>query len=278
MATLLLFDSLHFVFARLLLPVIEPQASALYVMAISVLEVGIFGIATRRLHWTTGRRYIWFFAAIGALVAVNMSIHYEAVALIDPGMASLLNQSAVLFNLAFGILWLRDRLAPLQGIGALIALAGVITISFQPGDYLRLGALLVVIAALMYAAHNALTKRYGGEIAFLDFFFFRLLATATSLMLITVGRSALVWPTPKAWGLMLLVATVDIVLSRTLYYLALRRLSISTHTIALTLSPVAAAIWAFVIFGSEPGVQQVLGGLAILIGVAIVSLGRPSNR
>lgn len=278
MAALLLFDSLHFVFAKLLLPHIEPQASALYVMLISLLEVGIFGVATGCLHWATGKRYLWFFAVIGALVAVNMSIHYEAVALIDPGMASLLSQSAVLFNLAFGILWLRDRLAPLQGVGALVALAGVITISFQPGDYLRLGALLVVIAALMYATHNALTKRYGGEIAFVDFFFFRLLATAVSLMLITVGRGALVWPTPKAWGLMLLVATVDIVLSRTLYYLALRRLSISTHTIALTLSPVAAAIWAFVIFGSEPGVQQVLGGVAILAGVSIVSLGRPVNR
>ena len=275
---LLILDSLHFVFARLLLPHIEPRASALYVMAVSTIEVGGFGLLTGRLHWASVKHHIWFFAAIGMLIGVNMSIHYEAMAFIDPGTASLLNQTAVLFSLSLGVFWLHDRLRPLHVGGALLALAGVFVIYFQPGDYLRLGALLIVIASLAYALHAALTKRYGGDIALVDFFFFRLLFTSAALVVIVAVRGAFIWPTPKAWALILLVGTVDIALSRTLYYLALRRLSMSIHTIALTLSPIAATLWAYLIFGAKPGLQQALGGVAILTGVFIVSLGRSRNR
>ncbi|MCU0522216.1 MAG: DMT family transporter, partial [Anaerolineae bacterium] len=158
---LLIFDSLHFVFARLLLPHIEPRASALYVMVISTIEVGAFGVVTGRLHWGAVGKHFGFFAAIGTLIGVNMSIHYEAMAFIDPGTASLINQTAVLFGLGLGVFWLKDRLGPLQVGGALLALAGVFVIYFQPGDYLRLGALLIVVASLAYALHAALTKRYG---------------------------------------------------------------------------------------------------------------------
>ena len=63
---LLVLDSLHFVFARLLLPHIAPGVSVLYVLAVSTVEVGIFGLLTRRLHWHVARRHIWFFLAIGA--------------------------------------------------------------------------------------------------------------------------------------------------------------------------------------------------------------------
>ena len=41
-ALLLLIDSLHFVFARALLPHISPWVSAMYVLAIGTLEVGIY--------------------------------------------------------------------------------------------------------------------------------------------------------------------------------------------------------------------------------------------
>jgi O-acetylserine/cysteine efflux transporter len=278
MAALLVLDSFHFVFARLLLPYVDPRASALYVMIISTVEVGAFGLATGRLHWASARRHAWFFVAIGLLVGVNMSIHYEAMAFIDPGTASLLSQTAVLFGLGLGVFWLHDHLTLLQGGGALLALAGIFVISFQPGDYLRLGSLLIIISTLAYALHAALTKRYGGGIDLVDFFFFRLLFTSIALIAIVALRGGLVWPTPKAWALIVLVGTVDVVLSRALYYLALRRLSMSIHTIALTLSPIAATAWAFVIFGALPGLQQAFGGAAIVAGVFIVSLGRSRSR
>ena len=49
-SALLILDSLHFVFARLLLPHIPPMASAMYVMSIATVVVGLFGLIRKRLH------------------------------------------------------------------------------------------------------------------------------------------------------------------------------------------------------------------------------------
>jgi drug/metabolite transporter (DMT)-like permease len=273
---LLILDSMHFIFARLLLPHIKPGASVLFVLAVSTVEVGLVGLARRKLRWQTARRYAGFFFAIGALIAGSTMINYEAVAFIDPGTASLLSQTSVLFSLGFGLFWLRDHLTPRQLGGALLALTGVFVITFQPGDYLRVGALLVIGSALMYALHAALTKRFSGDIDLLEFFFYRLLFTTAVLFALATARGVLVWPSPKAWGLILVVGTVDVVLSRALYYLALRRLSMSIHTIVLTLTPIASITWALLLFGTLPSIQQLIGGAAVITGVLIVSL-RPKE-
>jgi drug/metabolite transporter (DMT)-like permease len=276
-AILLILDSLHFVFARMLLPHIKPGSSVMYVLAVSTVEVGIFGLATRRLRLQPARRHFRFFVAIGLLIAVSTAINYEAVAFIDPGTASLLSQASVLFSLGFGLLWLGDHLSRAQIGGACLSIIGVFVITFQPGDYLRLGSLLVVGSSLMYALHAALTKRFAGDIDLVSFFFFRLLFTTGVLFAIAATRGVLVWPELHVWPLILLVGTVDVVLSRTLYYLALRRLTMSIHTLALTLTPIAAILWALLFFGTRPALQQLLGGIAVIVGVLIVSLTAARN-
>ena len=76
---------------------------------------------------------------------------------------------------------------------------------------------------------------------------------------------------PFGWLVLLLVATVDVVASRVLYYLALRRLQMSHHAILLTLSPVIAVLWSWLLFSEVPTWQGFLGGTAVLLGVAIVT-------
>ena len=89
-----------------------------------------------------------------------------------------------------------------------------------------------------------------------------------------MGRRALVWPSATAWLLLALVGTVDVVVSRTLYYVALRQLKMSIHTIVLTLSPVAAVLWSLLLFDTMPTPQQLLGGTAVILGVLIVTINR----
>ena len=267
-------DSLHFVFARLLLPYISPGVSAMYVLAFATLEVGVFGVLSGRINITTMRRNLVFFLIIGFLVAASTNINYEAVAFIDPGTASLLSQTSIIFGLALGLWWLRDKLTRKQLLGALIAIVGVLIITFQPGDYLRLGSFMVLVSAFLYALHAAITKRYGSDIEFVDFFFFRLLCTTAFLFIFALGRQQLALPSWKAVLLLLLVGTVDVVISRTLYYVTLRRMDMSVHAIILTLSPVATVLWSLLLFSTFPTWGQMIGGAAVLLGVLIVTLNQ----
>jgi O-acetylserine/cysteine efflux transporter len=269
---LLVVESLHYVFARLLLPHLPPVTSSLYMLALATIQVGV--LTWGRVHLTSLLRHWRFFATIGLLVAVNTNIGFVAVKFVDPGTASLLSRTSVIFGVGLGVFWLGERLDRIEVAGAAVALAGAIVVSFQPGDYLRLGALLVVVATLLYAVHSAVVKRYGGQIAFAEFFFYRLATTTSFLFLLAAAQGALVWPAATAWPLLGLAATVNIVISRGLYYLALRRMDMSFLTIILTLSPIVTVLWSLVLFGSRPSLQEMIGGLAILGGVIVVSAKR----
>ncbi|MFZ1752584.1 MAG: DMT family transporter [Caldilineaceae bacterium] len=272
LVSLLLIDSLHFVFARLMLPHANPFLSALFVMFIGTIEVGIFGVVTGRLGVSILKRHWPFFVAIGFCIGVSTAISYSAIALIDPGTAAILGKTSIVYGLAFGIFWLGDRFSPVQAGGALVAIIGMVIVTFQPGDYLRAGSLLIIFSTLLYSTHTALTKRYGDGMDMLNFFFYRLLFTSAFLFAIAGIQGQLALPaTPAAWGLLVLAATVDVVISRTLYYTALRRLDISIFSIVLTAGPVAAILWSFLLFGVFPNPRQLVGGAVVLVGVLVVT-------
>jgi drug/metabolite transporter (DMT)-like permease len=279
-AILLMVDSLHFVFARLLHPYLPGGTSAMYVLGAAAIEVTLFMALRGRIQFGVFRQHAWFFLVIGFLVATATTFNYIAVGYVDPGTASLLAQMSIIFALGFGLFWLRERLSVVELIGALVAVVGVFIISFQPAEgLLRLGSFLVLGSAFLYALHTAVVKRYGGEMDFSNFFLFRVVCTAAFLLLFTTGRGQLQLPSePIAWFFLILAGTVDVVISRVLYYLALRRLKLSYHTILLTLSPVITILWSLALFQERPKVQGLLGGAAVILGVLIVTAQRARGK
>ena len=269
---LLLADSLYYVFARLLLPHLPPAAGAFYMMAVGATTILV--ILRGRIRLSTLRRHPWFFLAIGLLVGVNTNMGFAAVRYVAPGTASLLSRTSIIFSLALGLLWLRERLTRLELGGAALAVAGVIVISFQPGDYLRAGALIVIASTFLYALHSAVVKRFGGDIPFGEFLFYRVTSVAAVLFVLAAAQGVLVWPSAVGWGWLLLAGTVNVVVSRGLYYLALRRMDMSVLTIILTLTPVVTWAWSMAIFGGRPGVVEIVGGMATLAGVLVVTASR----
>ena len=269
---LLAVDGLHFVFARALREYMHPVASVMWVLGIGTLEVGLFAASRGKLQRGTFQKHPVFFLAIGTLVGVSTTINYVAVRFIEPGVASLLSELSILFGVALGVYWLHDPMTRRQAFGAAIAIVGMIVITFQPGNFLRLGALMVITSSFLYAYHAAIVKRYGSGIDFLEFFVWRLAATTGILILSAAMQNRLLLPPHgTAWALVILAGTVDVVISRALYYLALRRLAVSLHSLIFTLSPVVAILWSLGLFGSQPTFRDWVGGVVVLAGVAIVT-------
>jgi len=282
MITLLLVDSLHFVFARLLIPYLPATTSSFFYMGIATLEIAIFAAVRRQIDWRIFRDNAKFFLIIGFLIAFATAASFTAVIYIDPGTASMIARINTLFALGFGILWLKEKLVRGEKIGAVIAIIGVFVISFQPsepGDQLWLGALLVLGSSFTYALHSAIVKKQGGDLDFTNFFLFRMLTSILFLFLFSVGRGEMVWPTGwQVWVILILAATINVVISRGLFYMALRRLDLSILTILLTLSPVVTIMWSFVLFGVMPSFQGLIGGTAVIAGVLLVTMSRQKKH
>lgn len=271
---MVIIDSLHFVFGRLFGRYLPPAVSSFYLLAVATVQVGAYMWWYGLIRWEILRRHAVFFSVVGFLVAGATVLGYYAVLYVDAGTAALLTRSSIVFALFFSLVWLKERLTSLQWLGAAIALAGVVVISFQPGDFLRLGSLLVVLAAFMYALHVAVVKRYGDDMEFANFFLYRLLLTTFFLLLTALAQQQMMWPTGEVWLIFIGGALLNVIVSRILYYVALRKLTLSLHSIVLMLSPVATIGWGLLLFAERPSLQALLGGVAVIGGILVVNYGR----
>ncbi|NCF69324.1 MAG: EamA family transporter [Chloroflexi bacterium] len=279
---LLLVDSLHLIFARLLLPYLPPTSSSFYYMTIATVQIALYAAVRRQIDWHVFRDNAKFFLVIGFLIATATATSYTAVVYIDPGTASLIARMSTIFALGFGIFWLKERFVRGEKIGAAIAVGGVFIISFQPGgrsDLLWLGTMLVLVSTFCYALHAAIVKKFGGEMDFTNFFLFRMASSSLFLLIFAAGRGELVWPEGReVWLILLLTATVNVTISRSLYYIVLRRFKLSILTIILTLSPVITILWSMALFDERPSLQGLLGGTAVILGVILVTMSKRTEK
>ena len=82
---LLLVDSLYFIFARLLLPLVPPAAGAMYLLALGT-GADPFGVPARARRVGSMLRHHWvFFLVIGVLVGVDTNLGFVAMRYVDPG-------------------------------------------------------------------------------------------------------------------------------------------------------------------------------------------------
>lgn len=211
----------------------------------------------------------WVYQGARSTGAMNIALIYSA--------------SPVLIGLG-AVLWLGERFGARQGLGVLLAIAGVVHVVVK-GQWTALadvqfsaGDLWIVAATVSWAAYALLQKQWHSPLGATA----RLAAICTGGTLVLIPLTAWEMAQPDAlpltgYGLWLIVvaAIVPGLGAYWIYGWAQKILGASRVAVSLYLGPLYAGLAAWGMLGEPLGWHHAMGAVLILPGVFLVT-GRPS--
>jgi O-acetylserine/cysteine efflux transporter len=247
---------------------------------IVVLLPAVFLIPRPAVPWRT-------LATVGIFLSVGQfGLLYSALAAgMPPGLASLVLQAQVLFTVVLAALHLHERPTPRQIAGTLVGVVGLALVaSGRSGQTPVLALLLTLAAALSWATGNIASRQ--AKVAS------GLSLTVWSALFVPVPLLALslLIDGPAEVGHALSHLTLANVLSTayTAYLASLVGYGIwntllARHQAALVvpftlLVPVVGIITAWLVQGEQPNPAEAVGGVVLLLGVAITSITLRARR
>ncbi len=171
----------------------------------------------------------------------------------------------------------RTPIGPLQALGVLVTLAGVVVVASR-GDYHVLtqlaffpGDLWMILASFFYAAYTIAIRSRPDMPGLVFFTALALVACFGSLPLLAleVATGAVVWPTQKGWLILAYVVIFPSLLSQLFFLRAVGLIGPGRAGVFVNLVPVFAAVLAVLVLGERLALYHgaalalVLGGIFI---------------
>ncbi len=224
-------------------------------------------LAKPKIGWQAGR---W--SAALALCAYGVFFSFAYLKL-ETGMGALILFATVQLTMLAIAFQRGERLGPLQWLGLILALAGLVWL-LSPGLNAPspLGTLMMTVAGIGWGVYSVMGKGSGNPVARTAGHFGRaaiILLIASPAIFIGLPEAA---PNIKGIGLALLSGTVTSGLGYALWYYVLRDLTVTTASASQLSVPVIAAIGG-AIFILEPVTWGfALSCLVILLGVGLATI------
>jgi drug/metabolite transporter (DMT)-like permease len=201
-----------------------------------------------------------FYAAAHHTTAVNLTIFQGAIPVL------------VLLGT---VLFFKARVIPLQIIGMIVTILGVILVSVKADlEILRtlalnIGDVWTLIACVFYAGYT-LGLRHRPAIPSL--IFFASLAgvafmTSLPLLWIEAAQGALQFPTPKGWAILLYVGLLPSLLSQVFFMRGVELIGPARAGLFVNLVPVFGALLAVVLLSEPFAIYHALGLVLVLGGI-----------
>lgn len=196
---------------------------------------------------------------------------------LSPAMSGLVVATGPAFAATLAAIFLRERLAPKQLFGVVLAFTGAaIVVLFASGTGTDLtvrnpwGAALVALAQLCWASYTVISKHLAASHAPL---------TAVTVA-VTFGTIAMLPAAPGAiaqlGGLVLTewlwfghLIVLGTVVPYLIWFTSLQHLTANETVVFMFLIPLFALMWSAILLGERPAVLGLAGGLLIVLGVAL---------
>tara|TARA_B100000029_G_scaffold508404_1_gene595194 strand:+ start:65 stop:943 length:879 start_codon:yes stop_codon:yes gene_type:complete len=242
-----------------------------------------FCIAAMILVWFVPRPH-GYFKAILLISLVSATLQYgltfTGLSLIDASLAVIVIHLEVPFAVLLAYVFLREVPGVQRMIGIAVAFAGIALIAGQPDIRGQLFPIALTAAgALMWAMGQIMVKNLDtgvnsfSLIAWVGVFAGPQMLLAS--LIIEGGQIAAIKnATWIGWGTVLYLGLIMTALGYGIWYRVLSRNPVSQLMPVLLLMPVITIILSVVLLGERPSTVIILGGIIVLVGVAIIVMKR----
>lgn len=188
--------------------------------------------------------------------------------------ATLIIASYPIITLLLESLIYKTKLSAVKVIGILIAIGGVVILSYVKAEARQqnelLGIVLLIVAGVAWAFYNFLTKKVVNRYPSISLLFYQtLLGTLFMLPLALFERAQWQAPTFMTFSMMLFLGVFCSVIAFLLYNLGLKKLSPSSVTSMLNLVPIFGVFFSWLLLGERVTLQKVIGGAIVILGVML---------
>lgn len=220
----------------------------------------------------------WLIFLVAFCFAGDLALWHWSLKLTSVANSTLLANVAPIF-VAFGARAMFGERLTLNFIaGMAVAMAGALILmgssfsldwSHVAGDALGVGT------AVFYAGYMLALKRARERFSTLTLMAYSGLFSALLLLPLALASDAHIVPgTVHGWLMIIGLAWVSQVAGQSLIAFSSAHLAASLSSIALLLQPVVAALLAWALLGERLGANQMIGGLVVLFGIALVRRAR----
>ncbi|NJN72289.1 MAG: DMT family transporter [Limnothrix sp. RL_2_0] len=224
-----------------------------------------------------------FVAIIGAAIVPTMI--FSALAITAVNNVVLIGQIDTPLVLFLSVLFLSAKVNRWVIAGAILAFFGVsLTVLLQPsggtemtGLMIGRGEVLVLVAAVLKAFNNLITKITLEDIPLGIFSTFRMMIGTIAFFIAT---NVLYGPhhfmdvaTPFLWRWMFIYSGIIVVGGQLLWLSGLKLSTASEVSLATAFNPLVGVLAAYFVLGDAPTTAQYIGGVVILIGIAFNQVG-----
>ena len=203
----------------------------------------------------------------------NLSIHYS-----NATQATLLTNLSPVWVGVGTFLFLPDKPGSRFWLGTLVALTGmVVLIGFETFTSMKLdlGFALAVLSGLLYATYMLVSKTVLNKIDIVSFMTVSMAVSSIYLFVICLIFKQPLWHFERViWGVFAVQGLVCQLIGWLTINSAMKQMDAKSVSLSLLSQAVVTGLFAWLFIGEEITAQMIVGGIIILIGIAITYTGR----
>ena len=217
-----------------------------------------------------------FTVAICGLTGIMLYAVLQNIAMqwTSASSANLIIASYPIITLLLESVIYKTKLSAMKIVAILIAIVGVVILSYIKADARvdgeLFGILLLVVAGVVWAVYNFMTKKVVNRYPPITLLFYStLFGTIFMLPLALLERAQWTAPTLMSFSMMMFLGVFCSVIAFLLYNRGLKTMAPSTVTSMLNLMPILGVFFSWVLLGEMVTLRKVIGGVIVIFGVML---------